>query len=240
MNCTEFRRALQSPGDLSRTDAAAHVRSCGDDECRRAWAETEWLDRAIAAWKSAVPRVDCTDRVLAQWKSDRAGLSSGNPAGNMRPLHTVRSKSRAGKTPAASRSSWMVLASALAVLAAVAVLSSTGTDERVRIADRDSGPAIEEQAPAAPVLDKPLIAEAANPDQGMQDVGLAYVGVAQNATRFMTDFVMLTFGGSEEIEDPSIDQEWIDQWGRQLQPVGEGVDNAVDGILKSFPDSSSI
>jgi hypothetical protein len=56
----------------------------------------------------------------------------------------------------------------------------------------------------------------------------------------MTDVVVLAFGGSEDVEDPSIDSEWLDDWGQQLRPVGEEVDEAVDGFFKTFPDSSSI
>lgn len=237
MNCTEFRQSLEVPSaDASAAAAVAHLRSCEDEACRNAWAEAEWLDRAIAAWKMSAPRVDCGDRVVAQWKLDRAAAAPARPSISIRP---VRTETGGGGNAAAANSSWIVLASALAVLVAVALVGSSGTQQREVIADRDADPVIDATAPDTPAPDEPLVA-ATNPDQGMQDVGLAYVGVAQNATRFMTDVVMLTFGDSEEIEDPSIDQEWIDQWGRQLQPVGEGVDNAVDGILKSFPDSSSI
>ena len=237
MNCTEFRQSLELPSAASRSAAAAHLQSCQDAECQQAWTEAEWLDLAIAAWKGSTPRVDCGDRVVAQWKADRSATVSARPASAVRP---VGSATRGGGGPAPAGSSWIVLASALAVLAAVALIGSSGTQQRDVIADRDAGSAVDVHAPDVPATVGPVIAESTPPDQGMQDVSLAYIGVAQNATRFMTDVVMLTFGDSEEIEDPSIDQEWIDQWGEQLQPVGEGVDNAVDGILKSFPDSSSI
>ena len=239
MNCTEFRRSLELPSADARAAAAAHRQSCQAAECQQAWAEAEWLDRAIAAWKVSVPRVHCGDRVVAQWKSDRAGTSSHHP---VTPLRSVRPAAGGGGSPAATSSAWIVLASALAVLAAVAVVGSSSAPQRGVIADRDAGAASDVAMPDGPasVEPSPVVAGPTNPDQGMQDIGLAYVGVAQSATRFMTDVVMLTFGDRKEIEEPSIDQQWIDRWGRQLQPVGEGVDNAVDGILKSFPDSSSI
>jgi hypothetical protein len=134
------------------------------------------------------------------------------------------------------RSPWVALASVVGLFAAVAALS-TGPGRMDNFVDHRPGHRAHD-----PVQDAPLIAmaETPTPDQAMQDVGMAYVGAAQSATRFVTDFVMLTLGDGEDIEDPSVDRAWIEKWGEQLQPVGKGVDEAVDGLLESFPDTPSI
>jgi hypothetical protein len=241
MNCTEFRTALEirQPAKPVTPEISGHLDACRDPQCRQVWEDARLLDPAIAAWRKWTPRANCTETVVARWRQERrphVRSQATSLNGDQSGWSTRRSGSTAVKS--ASRAPWLALASVVGLFAAVAVLSAgpASMDNFVdhRPGHRHHDPVLDEGAPLIAMAETPA------PEQAMQDVGMTYVGVAQNATRIVTDFVMLTLGDSDEIEDPSVDREWIEQWSEQLEPVGEGVDEAVDGLLESFPDTPSI
>lgn len=236
MNCTEFRTALELrlSSESATPELGSHRDACRDPQCRQAWDDAQLLNPAIAAWRRLAPRADCTNAVVSRWRQERQPhVQAGSVSLNGHPSRNGSHALHAG-----GRSSWPAVASVVGLFAAVAVLC-TGPGRMDHFVDHRPGqdargPLVEEAAPLIAMSEPPA------PAQAMQDVGMTYVGVAQSATRIVTDFVMLTLGDSENIEDPSVDRAWIEQWGEQLQPVGEGVDEAVDGLLESFPDTPAI
>lgn len=247
MNCTEFKERIEAHGhERSRLtgDLREHAAACAESECRQLWRDAWALDRAVAAWRRFAPRVDCADQVVSRWRAERTTVAAGaSPAsrGHGRSPWPASSTARS-RTPAAAMpgTSWFAVLSVLGILAAISAIVATGPQPAGVVADRDAPTAVDvavHESPAAPTPDSP---PASTEESGLQDVGSSYVGVAQSATWFVTDVVMLALGDREDVEDPTIDPEWIDQWGQQLQPVGEEVDNAVDGLFRTFPDSSAI
>jgi hypothetical protein len=241
MNCTEFKTALElrQPAESLTPEISGHLDACRDPQCRQIWDDARLLDPAIAAWRRHAPRANRSDAVVARWRQERQPHVQGRTVslnGHQPGWSTHRSGSSAAKP--ASRAPWLALASVVGLFVAVAVLS-TGPASMDNFVDHRPGhrhhdPLLDEGAPLIAMAETPA------PEQAMQDVGMTYVGVAQSATRIVTDFVMLTLGDSDEIEDPSVDRAWLEQWGQQLEPVGDGVDEAVDGLLESFPDTPSI
>jgi hypothetical protein len=65
------------------------------------------------------------------------------------------------------------------------------------------------------------------------DAGLAYVTYAQNATQIVTDAVVLTLGGAEQMEDPKVEPIGIG-WETEWPPLGE-VHAALDDLMESLP-----
>jgi hypothetical protein len=239
MNCTEFRTALElrQPAESVTPEICGHLDACRDPQCRQVWDDAQLLEPAIAAWRRHTPRADCTDAVVARWRQERQPYVQSRTVSLNGRQPGWSSHQSGNPVKSAGRSPWLALASVVGLFAAVAVLS-TGPGRMDHFVDHRPGHRAHD-----PLLDEgaPLIAMTETaPEQAMQDVGLTYVGAAQSATRFVTDFVMLTLGDGEDIEDPSVDRAWLEQWGEQLQPVGKGVNEAVDGLLESFPDTPSI
>ena len=240
MNCTEFRTALElrQPAESVTPEISRHLDACHDPQCRQLWDDVLLLDPAIAVWRKLAPRANCTETVVARWRQERQPrVQNGNVSLNGQHVWSTHRSGNPVVKPA-SRAPWLALASVVGLFAAVTALS-TGPSRMDNFVDHRPGhhhhdPLLDEGAPLIAMAETPA------PEQAMQDVGMTYVGAAQSATRFVTDFVMLTLGDSDEIEDPSVDRAWIEQWGEQLEPVGEGVDEAVDGLLESFPDTPSI
>lgn len=240
MNCTEFRTALELrlPAASLTPEVSGHLHACRDPHCRQLWDDAQLLEPALAAWLKHAPRADCTDAVVARWRQERQPYAqSGSASLNGHASHWPSRKHGPSVKPA-GRSPWLVLACVVGLFAA-AIALSTGPARMDHFVDNRPGHRAHDPAQdaGAPQL---AMAQPVAPEQAMQDAGMTYVGAAQSATRIVTDFVVLTLGDSDDIEDPSLDRAWIDQWGEQLQPVGKEVNDAVDGLLESFPDTPSI
>lgn len=73
MNCTDFQQQLDAAVDqreLVESEAVReHLANCL--HCRAAWDEFLLLEAAIAAWRGQSLSVDLTERVMADWRSDR-------------------------------------------------------------------------------------------------------------------------------------------------------------------------
>ena len=65
------------------------------------------------------------------------------------------------------------------------------------------------------------------------DAGLAYVTYAQNAAQIVTDAVVLTLGGADQMEDPKVEPIGIG-WDAEWPPLGE-VHAALDDLMESLP-----
>jgi hypothetical protein len=112
--------------------------------------------------------------------------------------------------PTSASSAVVAIAAAAAVLLALILLSPSSDRP---LANRE---------PAAPAAHNPA-----------GDAGLAYVTYAQNAAQIVTDAVVLTLGGGEQMEDPKVAPIGIG-WEADWPPLGE-VHAALDDLLESLP-----
>ena len=252
MTCAEFQARWQTA--VERRDAAAltqlrsHGESCGSPECGRLWQEEQLLSRAVAEWRQfpSLPPADLVNRVLAVVTEHQSVASRSVPGRAVvvrdhRPVPTsMSSKSWHANTsdsPAGSAGRWAAITAAVGVLLAVAlfVRSSSTPDGLVRD-DPSRRPVPEVTAPeVTPGLpgDRPQVhladANSVPPSEETPDSAAtkreSYVGMAHEATYFMTDLAMLVVPVS--VDDPQAEQspqdDWISRLGERLEPVEAGV-----------------
>lgn len=163
------------------------------------------------AWNDAV----LLDRAIDAWRATHPSVDvvdavlSGcemNLHDAVRSAHAPAAASR----PAAARAAIAVAAAALALL--VLLLLPSGADRPVAV---QSLPAPEPRDPA-------------------RDASLTYVTYAQNAAQIVTDAVVLTLGGSEQMERSTVTTPGLG-WETGWPPLGE-VHAALDDLLESLPD----
>lgn len=220
MTCAEFQAGLQLA--IETRDAAAlarlaeHGEQCRQAECRRAWEDEQLLRRAIALWR-AVPKPvggGLVDAVLREVLPPPAP----SPAIAARPQHSWQAGS--------------ILGAAVALLLAVLVLAPDA-GRTVRLAGRTGGtaeaPAAHSEAngsPAGIVDAAPQQTSAAVDAAGISG---AYVGLAQDATSFVTDLAMLVVpvAVDDPDEEAATPSHWFQRLGEHIEPVQDGVKNKL-------------
>lgn len=206
MNCTEFRSAIAAAMDQRKAppaDFAAHLDACNDAGCQADWEEAVLLQRAISNWRSTQLKIDVADAVVSEW---RVGERESVPS-LATSARTGRGPERRNRSPAAGA----IVAISAAAVALVAVLLLSSGPDRI-VAQREKPESLRHPA---------------------GDAGLAYVTYAQNATQIVTDAVVLTLGGAEQMEDPKVEPIGIG-WDAEWPPLGE-VHAALDDLMESLP-----
>lgn len=206
MNCTAFRTAITAALEDRQAlppEIGAHLDTCHDPHCQADWDEAVLLQRAIGSWLSSQPKIDVADAVVSAWRS---GQDVAVPV-FAATVRIDRSPERRSRSTAAGV---MVAISAAAVALVAVLLNSSGPDRPVAHRDKPSL----HQEPAG-------------------DAGLAYVTYAQNAAQIVTDAVVLTLGGAEQMEDPKVEPIPIG-WETDWPPLGE-VHAALDDLMESLP-----
>ena len=206
MNCIEFRAAIAAAMEEREAlppEIAAHLDQCADSDCRTDWDEAVLLQRAIGSWLSTQPQIDVSDAVVSEWRSEQKDSA---PA-----LATTVRIDRSSKRQSRPAAAGIVVAVSAAAVALVAVLLNSSGPGRP-VADRGK-----------PVLHR----------EPHGDAGLAYVTYAQNAAQIVTDAVVLTLGGAEQMEDPKVEPIPIG-WEADWPPLGE-VHAALDDLMESLP-----
>jgi hypothetical protein len=240
MNCAEFRDQLHSSIERRRpVNAAAetHLQHCDDAACRRAWREALLLDGAIAEWRRVQPTIHVADRVVAEWRAfaDRPakpslGSESAPHRANGRAVRQSRRRSlERGTVPTGA---WLAgaVATVLCVTTLALVSSTPRPPDSVALTTQQGTLHVNQDGAADPIL-------VAHSDPALQDIGRSYVGLMQNATFAVTDVVVLTLGGDEQLEEPSPAARWVHRWRDELDPVRDDFDDAVEKILRTIPDS---
>jgi hypothetical protein len=239
MNCIEFRSRLESSIErresLDQAAAEAHLRGCEEAECRREWQAAMLLERGITEWRGMRPAVDLADRVIAEW---RAGAATpvklcSVPACGVH-LTNGRATAVAGRRSAISPGAWSAIAVATVLCVAALALNSSVPDGRVPMTRQ---PHVVPTVAGHEVASQTDPTHAAQSDPALQVMGRSYVGLMQNATSAVTDVVVLTLAGNEQLEEPSPAARWVHRWRDELDPVRNDVDDAVEEFLKTFPDS---
>lgn len=206
MNCTDFRAAIDS--------AVAGRRPLRPEDaahlvnCRH--------DACQQAWSDAV----LLDRAIASWLASRPTVDvvqnvlNGCPSMDCDPVRPVASGNISVRAEARdSRPGTARVATAVAVLALLAlVLLPSGSDRPLAVRP-------------PPV---------AGPRDPARDASLTYVTYAQNAAQIVTDAVVLTLGGSEQMEESTVTPPRIG-WEADWPPLGD-VHAALDDLLESLPD----
>jgi hypothetical protein len=207
MNCTDFKAeigaAIENRLPLPR-EMPAHLATCCDASCRTEWEEAVLLDGAVASWRRARPTIDVTDAVVSGWRAGEFQVGRATVSAARTPGRPATpSRSAAARTAVA-------IAAAVVVLLTVALLSP---DPDFAIATRGTN---------TPPVNNPA-----------GDAGLAYVTYAQNAAQIVTDAVVLTLGGGEQMEDAKVEPIGLG-WDADWPPMGE-VRAALDDLLDSLP-----
>jgi hypothetical protein len=243
MNCTEFRNRLESSIErrqpLDAAAAESHLCGCDDAECRRQWQAAILLERGIAAWCGMRSAVDVTDRVIAEWRAG-AGKPITPHSAPAAGVHRTNGRATgiAGRRAAAhstiSPGAWSAIAvAAVLCVSTLALVSSAPNSPAPTALQPQVSPSVADHEPAA----RPTQTLVVQSDPALQNMGRSYVGLMQNATCAVTDVVVLTLGGNEQLEEPSPAARWVHRWRDELDPVRDDVDDAVEKFLKTFPDS---
>jgi hypothetical protein len=242
MNCTEFKTRLASAVERRQPlDSAAaddHWRRCNDAACRRQWQAALLLEQGIAAWRRLPPAINVTDGVVTEW---RAGLETCSPphvsptgAGHVANGRApIGARSRAATRSTNSAGAWSAIVVAAVLCVGTLALVSFVPNNSAPVAHTAPGPLPAGDGLAAGAGEFAVAAS----DPALEDMGRSYVGLMQNATFAVTDVVVLTLGGSEQIEEPTPAAHWVHRWRDELGPVRDDVDDAVEKFLKTFPDS---
>jgi hypothetical protein len=213
MNCREFQDWLS---DVERSrpvrEGWAHVEQCGDAGCRSQWEECLAVDEAIAAWKGSVPEVNVIDRVWSVVSQPAA----------------TSQRREAARHATSSRGAWSVLVLSCSLVA----LSMWGLSVLNR-QHRNAGPAVVAESPQ-PDPEQELTSE-----PPLQKYSLASVSLAQSASAFVADAALLTVQDVGDPDDPSRPvSRFATKVSRQLQPLEENLNSALEFIDKVIPDMS--
>lgn len=222
MNCTEFQADLQTA--IETRDAAAlarlaeHGEQCPQAECRRLWEEERLLRRAIAVWRGGL-----------------APLASGLAEAVLREVLAAPSPVQSSPITPSLQRFWQtgaMLGAAAALLLALLVIAPDA-GRTVRLAGRTGGTAV---APAARTrTTRPPVAMAVAPARqtdapgDVGDISGAYIGLAREATSFVTDLAMLVVpvGVDDPDEEAPAPPHWLHRLGEHIEPVQDGVKNKL-------------
>lgn len=241
MNCSQFRSRLHSlveeRSSVRGIDDGLrdHLANCGDTECRGAWLEVCLLDEAIGDWAGSFPEPDLGERVVRELRSSAGASSEVRPVGGSGEAGSVDTGSRV-------QSRWVVVSVALLVLVSlVALISWT---QRAGNDLVEPGLITDDSIPNTEVAERgfePPTAPFAPPEREFAEAELnsAYLNIAEGATQFLTDTVVLTLAGEEDIENPTAAAEFIHRVRNRVGPWGDEFDAALDRFLGTLPDSES-
>jgi hypothetical protein len=204
MNCTAFRAAIAAA--IENRKALQQEVAAHIEQCHDPRCRADW-DEALLL-----------QRAIASWLRNQpqidvaAAVVAAWRAGEREPSFdaTLRTDRRPVQRSRSTAARAMVAISAAAIAALAVLLLSSEPDRMVVHRDQ-----------AAPL-----------PDPG-PDAGLAYVTYAQNAAQIVTDAVVLTLGGAEQMEDPKVAPIGIG-WETDWPPLGE-VHAALDDLIESLP-----
>lgn len=218
MTCTEFQAGLQTA--IETRDAVAlarlagHGEQCPQAECRRLWEEERLLRRAIAVWRGgpAPEARGLAEAVLREVSAAPAPIPSP-------PI--------ASSPPRSWQTGAMLAAAAALLLALLIVAPDAG--RTVRLAGRTRGPADARAAqtrttsPSASTAVAPARQTTAPVDAAV--LSGAYVGLAREATSFVTDLAMLVVpvAVDDPDEEPAPAPHWLHRLGEHIEPVQDGV-----------------
>ena len=249
MNCSRFRSRLHSLVEersslrVVEDDLRDHLANCGDSACREAWYELCLLDQAIGDWVVEFPAPDLGERVVLELQStlDKSspGASVDTAAVELRPVggshHPVSGEAVHRRTLR-----WVVVSMALIALVSLIAIVTSSQPAGDGLVDPGSvaGDLTREPDVASPSFDSPT-APFSSTERNSADAELsnAYLGIAEGATQFLTDTVVLTLAGEEDIENPTAAAELIHQVRVRVGPWGDEFDAALDRFLGTLPDS---
>jgi hypothetical protein len=205
MNCIEFRAAIASA--VEKREPLPPETAAHLDSCQDSRCQSEW-DEALLL-----------DRAITSWRSARPKIDVADAVVSawrsgerevVRPISTVAGTVR--RSAPQSRSARAVAAIAAAAIALLAVVLLT------------------------PGPDRPLAKQEHRPERHdpARDAGLAYVTYAQSAAQIVTDAVVLTLGGEEQMDDPKVAPIGI-PWEADWSPLGGEVHAALDDLIESLP-----
>jgi hypothetical protein len=225
MNCSDFTsrltQAIESRDDEARARLAAHLDGCGSPACRALWDECQLVSQAVEVWMQQRPRPPkLAGPVLRRIEAERRSGS----------WSVRRPEGRRG--PGGAR--WAAITIAAGLLVAAGFLIRPAPDlpriakeslepgGRVVPAHRPPATSVAQPSVAQPSVAQPSAAEAQAPR------GEAYIGIAHEATYFVTDLAMLVVPVDiPPPEDADSSPGWIHRLEEQLEPVKTGVEGKL-------------
>jgi len=242
--CTEFERRLEAAIEERRLpEAALREHAAGCERCRAAWEQYALLDDAIAAWRAGVPDVDLADAILSRLAFDSQTTAPAPLAAQNLPAAPSRRRARWVAVASASAAA-LFAALLLSPLARVNDAPEVARDQPVLPSAAPVIPSTPDPAePSAPVVAvRPAVDE--NDDDAeltllVRDAGSAYLGLANGAAEAVAQGAVLlpavalvSGDGATADEAPA---SWVDQFRRDLTPIGRNIENALEFLLDAVP-----
>jgi hypothetical protein len=236
MNCngfdTELRRAVERREAGRQADLRAHAEAC--PRCAAHWGQHEMLEQAVAAWKSQMPPVDLTDRVMAHWAFEDGGDRCPSR------VATVHKSDRR------TLGKWAVLGAAVAVLAILLspLLWRSSKDHPGSVEIAGGSPASQRPQDGLIQDDSSTAARRVSPvrlESAVREAGSAWMGLAKEAggtVREMAAFLperTLASVPQRDVEQAPQQPGWTEKLRNEIAPIQRDVGRAMDFLLDTVP-----
>jgi hypothetical protein len=235
INCTEFERLLddlvESNGNVDAMLLSKHGEACAS--CREKWQRYALLERGVADWRTAVPRVDLVDSVVARYAFEQSAPAATEPT-FQEPLPLVATAT--AKSP--RRQAWGSVAVAALALGIATLLVLRARAPLSDFADRDARLVVAERTAGSPADDdsdeefESLVANA----------GSAYLVLASDAadavagaSRIIAPTHRLAVLGTDGTE-AGVQAEGA--WGDEFKPIGREFSEALNFLFDAVPVES--
>lgn len=223
MQCTLFRsllhQSIESHNDSVSEEVRSHGTTCGDESCREAWDDHVLLSSAISQWKSELPTVDLTDRVMQQLCSPAVSISETSVGQTSVTLKSYFEQSWQDFQAPQQRPWAAALSVAAALLVIVAMIVSLPHSPYAQIAVRQrNNPTIGDSVP-----------QLASHTNEAPDVAVATVEWAQQASLLMADAIVSIPEHSQSLVPG---ESWEIDWKQKLEPIRKDAHSAWDKLLE--------
>jgi hypothetical protein len=229
MQCSLFQsllhQAIESHADSVSPEVRTHGVTCSHEACRQEWAEYSLLSQAVAKWRSGLPQVDLTERVLAELLpavplSEASSETASAPALKAfveQSWHDFRSPSQRPWAMALSVVGLMLLIGTLII----SIPHSPNAEVVVRPRHNPT------PAPLAPPREQWASRSPQHPNVAVQSVEWA-----QRASSVMAQtIVSIPERGADWVPSDS----WDVNWKHQFEPIRRDAHAAWDALLEELP-----
>jgi len=253
MNCAEFESRLNDEFDVARAghapDLLEHKAQCA--ACREVWEQFRLLADGIGAWRLAIPDVDLATAVVFALNQTTAAAPYATKIEVARPAIARQRPSRhvSAAGVIAGAAACLIVASLLALLRSGALLTRPAAQDPTRQGDlvtsHDNRQTEDRSAQTSSAHDAGRAPQVAELNASQPDADRAvYYDLAQRAAGAWGQMSLLALPSkpaqNEAASVPPVEgppaapsSGWIDEFERELQPVGRSLGNAFDFLWRA-------
>ena len=225
MQCSLFQsllaQAVESRVDSVSAEVRVHGATCLNPACCQEWAEYSLLTRAVTEWRSGLPQIDLTDRVLAELFPVAPSMVPSEAAAAPALKAYIEQSWRDFRSP--TQRPWAIALSVVGVMLVIGTLIVSippSPTAEVVIRPRNN-----------PVL-APVGGQWASRTPQNSNVAVQSVEWAQKASSVMAQtIVSIPERGAKWVPGDS----WDTDWQLKLEPIRRDAHAAWDALLDELP-----